>query len=226
MPVSMGTHPRHLEELRLGGGYDSSPGGGADFDPSGNIQTNGDVDIDGNGTVGGDLTVSGEFDIDGLDTNWRTYLPANMGLPDPALPCGPVTTTNWRNFHVATPSLAFDATAPEAAFFQFRLPKGYDGRPLKFTLEWSATTGSSGDVRWGVNPISFINGGSLIQTGPLYYFVDTFSSVSLLHEAISTIDALTANGGEFVTLRILRDAGDALDTFDGPSLILGIQITF
>ncbi|MCF6286076.1 MAG: hypothetical protein L3K26_12915 [Candidatus Hydrogenedentes bacterium] len=225
MPVSMGTHPRHLEELRLGGGYNSSPGGGSDFDQAGNIQSNGDLDIDGSGSFGGDLAVAGDLGVGGLDTTWRTYLSANMGIPDPSLPCGPASATNWRNYQVVTHSLAFDPTSPQAAFFQFRLPKGYDGRPLKFTLEWSATAGTSGDVRWGVNPLSFKDGSSLVQTGPLYYFTDTFISVSAFHEATAVIDALSVDSGGFVTLRVLRDAADALDTFGNPALLMGLALT-
>jgi hypothetical protein len=224
MPVSMGTHPRYLEELRLGGGYNSLPDGGADLDASGNIQTAGGLDLDGDGAVGGNLAVTGDLDVTGLDTGWRLYMPANLGIPDPSLPCGPVTTTNWRNFQVATPSLAFDPTNPEAAFFQFRLPKSYDGRPLKFTLEWSALAGTSGDVRWGVNPLSFSDSDTLVETGTLYYDTDTFLATSIYHSTFMEVDAFSGGAGVLVTLRVLRDSGSGLDTFDSDVLLLGVAV--
>ncbi len=224
MPPTLGTHPHYLEELRLGGGYDSEPDGGADIDGAGNVATNGDLAADGDGTIGGDLNVGGDFTLDGLDTNWRVYLPANLGIPDPSLPCGALAASNWRNFQVVTPSLAFDPDSPQAAFFQFRLPKGYDGRPLNFTLEWSATAGTTGDVRWGVNPLQFDDGSSLIETGTLYFVNDTLIGLNYLHEASALIDALISESGEFVTIRIIRDGSNVLDTFDDSAQLIGIQI--
>lgn len=218
MPVSLGPTPRYLEELRLGGGYGSQPDGGCDLDHAGNIQGNGSLEMDGDIHVGGDLAV------DGVNTTWSVYLPATLGIPDPSLPCGTVAATNWRNYQVVTPSLAFDPTSPEAAFFQCRLPKGYDGRPLKFTLEWSATTGTSGDVRWGVNPISFQDGDSLIETADLYYAEDAFQGASVFHEVFATLDAIAESSGEFATIRIIRDAGNVLDTFTEPALLIGLHI--
>ena len=226
MPVSMGPAPRYLEELRLGGGYDSQPNGGCDFDHAGNIQGNGSLEMDGSGSFGGDVAVGGDFEVDGVDTTWSVYLPATLGIPDPSLPCGTMTATNWRNYQVVTPSLAFDPTNPEAAFFQCRLPENYDGRPLKFTLQWSATTGTSGDVRWGVNPISFQDGDSLVETADLYYIEDTFVGTKIYHEVLTTIDTISEGSGEFVTIRIIRDAGNVLDTFPDSALLIGLGLKF
>jgi len=226
MPVTMGDHPPYLEELRLGGGYGSGPDGGADLDRAGNVQTNGDIACDGHADVGGDLNVGGDFHLEGLDTGWRTYLPASLAVPDPSLPSGPVSVTNWRNFQVVTPSVAFDPDNPQAAFFQFRLPNAYDGRPLKFTLEWSATEGTTGDVRWGVNPLAFNDSESLIKIGDLNYSLDSFFGTSHLHEVSVMVDSLTESGGRFVTVRIMRDAGNVLDTFDNSALLLGLAIEF
>ncbi len=225
MPVSMGPAPRYLEELRLGGGYDSQPDGGCDFDHAGNIQGNGSLEMDGSGSFGGDVAVGGDFEVDGVDTTWSVYLPATLGIPDPSLPCGTMTVTNWRNYQVVTPSLAFDPTNPEAAFFQCRLPENYDGRPLKFTLQWSATTGTSGDVRWGVLPIAFTDGSSLTNVGGTTYTIDSFNTASHLHTCV--IEAMPTSPTELamMTVRVVRLSNDVSDTFGTDALLLGVGVS-
>lgn len=44
---NVGTHPRQIENLRVGGGYNSSPDGGFDVDAAGNMAANGDCTIAG-----------------------------------------------------------------------------------------------------------------------------------------------------------------------------------
>ena len=226
MTATLGPNPRYLEELRLGGGYGSSPDGGADFDKAGNIAADGSLDLGGPAAFGSGVTVAGDFAITGVDTTWSAYCPASLGIPDPALPCGPVTPVSWRNFHVATPTLAFDPNNPEAAYFQFRLPPTYDGRPLKFTLEWSATAGSSGDVRWGVNPISFDDGDTLVVTDSLSYVQDALIASNALHIATITDSLPAASNGRLVTARILRDASNVGDTFASDALLIGIGVEY
>ena len=224
MPVTLGSHPRHLEELRLGGGFDYSPGGGADFDAAGNIQSNGDLEMDGTGTFGGNVSVGGDLEVAGLDTNWRVYLPATLGLPDPSLPCGAPTVINWRNYQVVTAGMEFDPDTSQAAFFQFRLPPGYDDRPLKVTIEWATTDGTGGDVRWGINPISFSNGSTLFDSGPLYYGMTTFDAIEKFQEVTIEVSDFESDGGRFTTLRVIRVAPNELDTFDGTARLVGVEI--
>lgn len=226
MTVTLGDHPRYLEELRIGGGYNTSPDGGADFDKAGNIAANGTLHLDGAATFANNLTVGGDFAITGVDTTWSVYLPATLGMPDPLLPCGPPTITNWRNYQVVTASLAFDPDAPQAAFFQYHLPPTYDGRPLTFTLEWSATNGTSGDVRWGVNPMGFEDGESFNQVGMLTYDISSFAGINTLHMMAIEVLPSGVDANNFGTIRILRDAGNAADGFDGEAKLLGVRVTF
>ena len=226
MPVSLGPHPRYLEELRIGGGYNSSPDGGTDFDKAGNIAANGTLDVEGAANFGGDVTIAGDLEVAGVDTTWSIYLPASQGMPDPSLPCAAFAIANWRNFQVATGSLAFDQTSPEAAYFQFRLPDTYDGRPLKFTIEWSASAGTSGDVRWGALPISFDDGDSFDDTGTTTYVVDTFSAMKSAHFCFMVATPTHPSGGSLNTVRIIRLSNHASDTFNADALLLGLQITY
>jgi hypothetical protein len=226
MPVSLGTHPRYLEELRIGGGYNSTPDGGVDFDKAGNIAANGTLDVEGAAAFGGNVSIAGDLEVAGVDTTWSIYLPASQGMPDPALPCAPFAIANWRNFQVATGSLAFDQTSPEAAYFQFRLPDSYDGRPLKFTIEWSASAGTSGDVRWGVNSMRFDNGESMYQTGTLSYVLDSLISIEHLHVVqIVDIPSFSATG-LLVTTRILRDASHTSDTLNADAKLIGLRVSY
>jgi hypothetical protein len=226
MPVTLGPHPRYLEELRIGGGYNSSPDGGTDFDKSGNIAANGTLDVEGAANFGGDVTIAGDLEVEGVDTTWSVYLPASQGMPDPSLPCAAFAIANWRNFQVATGSLAFDQTSPEAAYFQFRLPDSYDGRPLKFTIEWSATAGTSGDVRWGVLPISFEDTYSFDETGTTTYVVDTFVATKVAHSCLVAAIPTHATGGTLNTVRIIRLSNHVTDSFDADALLIGIGISF
>ncbi len=226
MTVTLGTHPRYLEELRIGGGYGSVPDGGADFDGAGNVAANGTLHVDGAATFGDDVTVGGDFSVTGVDTTWSVYLPANLGMPDPLLPCGPVGITNWRNYQVATASLAFDAASPEAAYFQFRVPPTYDGRPLTFTLEWAAESGTGGDVRWGVLPISIADGNTLDKTGITTYVNDTFLGGETLHVCEASAIPTHPNSDTLVTLRVIRLSNNGADTFDADALLLGVSVSF
>jgi hypothetical protein len=225
MPVSIGSHPRYLEELRIGGGYGSAPDGGADFDGAGNIAASGTLAVDGDASFGGAVSVGGDLSVSGMDTNWRVYLPASAGIPDPALPCGAVTPVSWRNFHVGTPTMAFDPGTPEAAYFQFRLPPGYDGRPLIFTIEWSATAGTSGDVRWGVLPISFDNAETLVVVGTTTYVEDAFVATSAIHMCSISATPYLSSAASFNTVRIIRLSNDSLDTFDADAMLIGLEVS-
>ncbi len=50
-----GTHPRRIENLRIGGGYGSTPDGGIDADAIGNLALDGDLTVDGMALLGGFL---------------------------------------------------------------------------------------------------------------------------------------------------------------------------
>lgn len=48
---------RKVEEIQIGGGYDSQPDGGTDIDQEGHIATNGDMTVDGTLTAGTDVII-------------------------------------------------------------------------------------------------------------------------------------------------------------------------
>jgi hypothetical protein len=58
MPLpNPGTHPRAIENLRIGGGYNSLPDGGIDADAVGNLALDGDLTVDGAALLSGFLSL-------------------------------------------------------------------------------------------------------------------------------------------------------------------------
>lgn len=81
--LAIGSSPRMVEELQIGGGYGDSADGGLDVDKEGNVATDGDVVVEGELTVpqigvsedadlvelsSEALTVNGTLDVSGLTT--------------------------------------------------------------------------------------------------------------------------------------------------------------
>lgn len=60
---TIGTHPRYVEELRVGGGYGSAPDGGADVDRAGNAAFDGDVTVGGALEAGGPVSGSAPWSL-------------------------------------------------------------------------------------------------------------------------------------------------------------------
>jgi len=63
--MAIGSNPRYLEELSIGGGYGDAADGGADFEKTGDISTDGNIVADGDVTVGGNVAATGDLDGDG-----------------------------------------------------------------------------------------------------------------------------------------------------------------
>ncbi|MBI4558236.1 MAG: hypothetical protein HY706_11695 [Candidatus Hydrogenedentes bacterium] len=61
--VAIGVSPRYLEELRIGGGYGSLPDGGADFEKTGSILSDGSITAKGNLTIGKDEAANHSLSI-------------------------------------------------------------------------------------------------------------------------------------------------------------------
>ncbi len=73
---TVGAHPRRIENLRIGGGYGSSPDGGADVDGAGNAALNGDLTVGGYAQVIGLLGVGSPTTlhiVDGAITITRSH---------------------------------------------------------------------------------------------------------------------------------------------------------
>lgn len=60
---NVGSNPRHVENLSVGGGYGSLPDGGAEVDQAGNVAADGDMTVDGSLTVGGEFSTGGDLSV-------------------------------------------------------------------------------------------------------------------------------------------------------------------
>ena len=61
--LAIGSSPRYLEELRVGGGFGDPVDGGADFEADGDVSIDGDLVVDG-----GDIGVAADMNLLGLDS--------------------------------------------------------------------------------------------------------------------------------------------------------------
>lgn len=72
----------------------------------------------------------------------------------------------------------------------------------------------------------FDNGESLYQTGTLSYVLDSLIALDHLHVAqIVDIPSFSAIG-LLVTIRILRDASHASDTFNADAKLIGLRVSY
>jgi hypothetical protein len=120
------------------------------------------------------------------------------------------------------PLYDYDDTSPENLDFDCRL-EGYGGGGLTISWDWSATTATTGDVRWGAAIRRIEEDVEDIDTTQIYdynYATDTTASASGERSRVSIaftngadMDSL-ANGEAFI-IRVIRDAINAADTMVG-----------
>ena len=141
--------------------------------------------------------------------------------------------TNGTNFPVA--GLAFDATTDEAAFWKF-IAKDYASGNLTLDLFWYADTASSANVVWEaqISAITPDTDTQDIETdglATLNFVQDTHLGTTgqRLHKCSITISNLDSIAdGDFVTLRIARDANgtSATDDMTGDAILVFAQLSY
>lgn len=141
---------------------------------------------------------------------------------------------NGTNFPV--PALDFDAATEESIFFYFRATN-YGSGNLTLSVDWYADTASSGDVIWGaqiavITPntdsddietkafasASTATDSHLGTTGQRLHSVDV---------TISNLDSLSGgNGGDWVCLKVYRDADAGGDTMTGDAALVSCLLSY
>ncbi|MBB3991344.1 DUF2793 domain-containing protein [Croceicoccus naphthovorans] len=147
------------------------------------------------------------------------------GLKQISIPAGAmkVRTTNGAaagsvetatNKHMVD-SLDFDAATQEYAQFSLMLPQSWDAGTLAFIFHWT-TTGTTGDVIWGVQGLCRGDGDDLDGAwGTAVEVTDTCQGANKTHKSATTA-AMTIGGtpakGKRVALQFYRKAADGGDT--------------
>ena len=138
---------------------------------------------------------------------------------------------NGTNFPVM--GLSFDAAADEAAFWQF-IATNYGSGNLTLEIYWYADTASTGNVIFDaqIAAITPDTDSQDIETDALA----TVQSVTdshlgttgqRLHKAtitISNLDSLAS--GDYVALRLNRDADNASDTMTGDAIVVLLRLSY
>ena len=126
----------------------------------------------------------------------------------------------------------FDAAVNESVDIESLLPRNYSGAGLTVTLVWSATTATSGNVKWnaaferhqaGVTDMdadSFATAQSVAAAAPATNGARAYSEIAFTDGA--QIDGLLYS--ESFRLRITRDATDVADTMVGDAELSRIEI--
>lgn len=212
---SMGSTPRYVEELRIGGGYGTTDGG-VDFDKQGNIAADGDLRVDGGVNAGGSVM------------SWKVFLGARNGWPTLSLGCSqPVQVDLGNAFYPSIYVMDFDKDADEYSKFNLFMPTDYDGRALQVTVHWTATEGSSGHVRWVVNARCFGDHDSMdTNVSQNIVLDDVFNAQNEVHVITGTITPTDAANGGLLALMVRRQADHAEDTFNADARLIGISLRY
>ena len=201
---SVGSAPRYIEEIKIGGGYGSSPDGGVDVDKAGNMAADGDL------TVGGTVDVKGGTIVNSTGV-------FNIGA-------GALINHTFTSGDVNVTLIPFDQSVSEDVCCTVALPADYDGSSLTFAVYWTSRAGTSGTVRWGVNASIFDNDESLAQTNTTLALDDTFIAQNDLHVISGSATPSGASTGNLLTLYVRRLA--SFDTLDDDADFIGIRISY
>ena len=219
---SLGAKPRCIEEVRIGGGYASSPDGGAEIDRTGNAALDGDLTVDGGLAVGGDLEVGG------VDTTWCVFRGAREGWPSFLNGCaGPNMVAFAGSWRLSWYALDFDKDTDKYATFNVVLPPDYDGRLLKITLFWTSTAGTAGTVRWRVYMRAAGDDAPLDNsTIDNFTLPDTLLAQSDMHAVSATRTPTNAAGGGVLVITVQREASHVDDTLNADARLIAIRLAY
>ena len=166
-----------------------------------------------------------------------TFLPADFVLDDTVPPAGPTTTESTGTGTPRRQTLDFDATADEAGFISFTVPQGYNGvQPIQFEFYWYANSiTASADCIWAVQISATTEGDadSMLEdaanaeaaAATVAENVNTTEANRLMRTTLkmsASMDSLIA--GDFVTVRIYRDADDSVGNADNDGLAVDAQL--
>ncbi len=140
------------------------------------------------------------------------------------LPESAETSTNGINYDF----LAFDQTTEEEAFFQWKIPQGWDEGTITYQPVWTAASGT-GTVQWGLKSLARGNSDPLdtaygSETTTTALTLDAAEDVMFSAESGAHTIGGTPVANDIVLFAISRKTGG--DTLTADARLLGIIITY
>ena len=159
---------------------------------------------------------------------------ARDGFPAGTSGCASPATHVFTTSHLNVQYLAFDKDADEYGLWNVVLPDDYDGGDLSAEVTWTAAAGTAGQtVEWNVQARAFGNDDALDGSsswGGGSAVVDELLAVDDLHVACpaSAVTILgDAEAGEFLAIRVCRNADDVTDdTLAADARLLAVRLTY
>lgn len=127
--------------------------------------------------------------------------------------------------------LAFDAATEEWASWSFRMPADYSSSPV-CKVQYKMASATSGDVIW-VAQLAAVTDGDATDVDAKAFAAANSATVTVpgtaghLDEAsITMTNADSVAAGDFVVLRVARDADAAGDTATGDAELVAVALTY
>lgn len=157
------------------------------------------------------------------------FLTAGGGWPSTTLGSSANTQTEYVTNDVDLFSLDFNETTDEFAQWTVWMPDDWDAGTITAKFSWTAATGS-GDVIWGLQGISYADSDPIdVAWGTAQVVTDTLLTAADIHYSPTTA-AITLAGspaaGEFIQLRVYRDADAGGDNLTADARLLGVKVLY
>lgn len=127
--------------------------------------------------------------------------------------------------------LAFDASTEEWCCFSFRMPADYSSSPV-LKVQYKMASATSGDVIWG-GQIAAVTDGDATDVDAKAFATANTATVTVpgtaghIDEAsITMTNADSVAAGDFVVVRVYRDADAGGDTATGDAEFVGAALTY
>lgn len=170
-------------------------------------------------TAGGPVVLGAS----GVNKIWTKFIRAS----DMALPVSnPAVAAVYENGEAIINVLDFDQTTSEFAGIIIDIGTDYDASALSVSAEWTASAGTTGDVRWNFEAAIVDDDEALGAAAGNNTIESTFSATNDLHDDPLSLTPTGAATGHLLYIRLRRDASNAADTFDADARLIGVRISY
>lgn len=206
--------------------------------PDGTVESFGDEVVSGNKTFTGQTVFGGVADNFKVDTSGRSVLVGKarirrrIGLDI----FEGVETANNPGARVLlnnpdVQGVRFNDSADKQVMTMIRVPDEFDSTgTTKLFLYWTRQDAGGGNVLWKVAHVAVTPGSSDLVTAAAVtdgFAASAVPAVGAVKEDVALLSAAGWAAGDVVSIRIFRNATNALDTFDGGRpILLAAQVEY